>query len=352
VRIGTLWSDRVPLARGHCPGGWDASSQVEGEPILVASLLESSGDGIRVSHRGAVYTVRVRTKRAKADELHLLGDIDGRGTSLGAVIGRYMPGFEAASADGSKVVRCVTDKADGDDLLLTFQHGQDGVAADIVGSDGGLRYHQTSEDSQLLRCACLFRLPSSERIGWLATHVNNGRGIKGLLDKGLNSKFRTEFGDRVLEITPFVLGSALEEAVRNGRVDKVKLVKLERPNDRANAATDKWVPSGAEGRLELSIAARGRAQRLITNLLSRFLTEQDRAAFGEIVEFQGMTFDEARVEVLMPNGVTRRTFNIEQPDAGHAFTEDLDDLEMANDGSPLEDSLFEALRTILGNVSG
>jgi len=264
-----------------------------------------------------------------------------------------MPGFESASADASKIVRCVTDKADGDDLLLTFQHGQDGVAADIVGSDGSLRYHQTSEDSQLLQCACLFRLPGSERTGWLAIHVNNGRGIKGLLDKGLGSRFRAEFADRVLEITPFVLGSALEEAVRNSRVDKVRLVKLERPNDRANAATDKWVPSGAEGRLELSIAARGRAQRIITSLLSRFLTEQDpRAAFGEIVEFQGMTFDEARVEVLMPNGVTRRTFNIERPDAGHAFTEDLEGLEMANDGSPLEDSLFAALRTTLRNVSG
>jgi hypothetical protein len=263
-----------------------------------------------------------------------------------------MPGFESATADGSKVVRCVGDKVDGDDLLLTFQHGQDGVAADIVGSDGGLRYHQTAEDSQLLQCACLFRLPASQRIGWLAAHVNNGRGIKGLLDKGLCANFRDEFGDRVLEINPFVLGSALEEAVRSGRVDKVKLVKLERPNDRANAATDKWVPSGSEGRLELSIAARGRAQRLVTSLLRRFIVEDDRAAFGEIVEFEGMTFDEARVEVIMQNGVTRRTFNIEHPDAGHAFTEDLDDLEMAADGSPLEASLFAALRATLGNVSG
>jgi hypothetical protein len=262
-----------------------------------------------------------------------------------------MSDFESFTTDQSKVLRCVGDKVEGDDLLLTFQHGQDGVAADIVGADGGLRYHQTAEDSQLLQCACLFRFPAHERIGWLAAHVNNGRGIKGLLDKGLSAKFRDEFDDRLLEINPFVLGSALEEAVRNERIDKVKLVKLEQPNDRANAATDKWVPSGAEGRLELSIAARGRAQRLVTGLLRRFIVEDDRAAFAEIVEFEGMTFDEARVEVIMRDGATH-TFNIERPDAGHAFTEDLEGLEMAADGSPLEDSLFAALRATLRNVCG
>lgn len=263
-----------------------------------------------------------------------------------------MPGFELASTDLSKVLRCVGDKVEGDDLLLTFLHGQDGVAADIVGADGGLRYHQTAQDSQLLQCACLFRLPANERIGWLAAHVNNGRGIKGLLGQGLSARFRDEFDDLVLEINPFVLGSALEEAVRSGRVDKVKLVKLERPNDRANAATDKWIPSGTEGRLELAISARGRAQRLVTGLLRRFIVEDDRAAFGEIIEFEGMTFDEAKVEVIMRNGLTRRTFNIERPDAGHAFTEDLDDLELAADGSPLEDSLFAALAEKLRNVGG
>jgi hypothetical protein len=145
------------------------------------------------------------------------------------------------------------------------------------------------------------------------------------------------------------MGSVLEEAVQANRVDKVKLVKLERPNDRANAATDKWVASETEGKLELSITARGRAHRLVTSLLRRFIVESDQAAFGEIVEFQGMTFDEAKVEVIMTNGA-RRTFNIEHPDVGHAFTEDLR-VELEADGSPVEESVFAGLREVLRSVS-
>src|SRR5207253_4373071 len=141
------------------------------------------------------------------------------------------------------------------------------------------------------------------------------------------------------------LGSVLEEAVRRDQIAKVRLIKLERPEDRAVAATDKWIRAGAVGRLELDITARGRAERVLPSLIQRFLLGGDKSAFGEIIEFEGIKFDEAKVEVVLEDE-TRRTFNIEEPDSGHPFTEDLRDLEV-EDGEPTERSLFAALQAAL-----
>jgi len=277
-----------------------------------------------MTHRAAVYTIRVRKKydRSESKEPRRLGDIDEQGTYLRDVLARYCEGLEAVSADATNVVRCLEAKVDEDDLLITAQHGQTGVAADIVGATGQLRLHQTPEDTQLLRCGCLFRLAPTDDIGWLAVHIAHGRGIKGLLEKGLLEQFRqeTEFPQLKLEIVPFVLDSTLKAAVDADQVDKIKLVKLERPQDRAAAATDRWVPTGAVGRLELDISARG--TRVVSDLIRRYLGGE-RTVRNSIVEFQGITFDEAKVEVLLDGGA-RRTFNIEKPDAGHAFTQDLD----------------------------
>lgn len=301
-----------------------------------------------MSHRAAVYTVRVRRKwdRSESKECRSLGDIDEAGTYLRDVFERYCADFESLSEDETKVVRCTDCSLVGNDLLLTTQHGQNGLAADIVGASGELRLRQTPEDTQLLRCGALFRLPPADDIGWLAIHVAHGRGVKGLLEKGLLQQFRDEFPDLKLEIVPFVHESTLKAAVDHDQIDKVKLVKYERPDDRAAAATDKWVPAGVVGRLELDITARG--TRVVSDLIRRFL-HGEVDVFQNIVEFQGITFDQAKVEVVV-DGDSKRTFNIEKPDAGHAFTEDMEGLAMEND-EPTMDSVFAALRSALKNVS-
>jgi hypothetical protein len=254
--------------------------------------------------------------------------------------------LKSVSADETKLVRCTESSTSGDELLLTTQHGQNGLAADIVGASGELLLRQTPDDTQLLRCGSLFRLPPADDTGWLAVHVAHGRGVKGLLEKGLLEHFRDEFDNLKLEIVPFVHESTLKAAVEHNQIDKVKLVKFEQPNDRAAAATSRWVPAGVVGRLELDITARG--TRVLGDLVRRFLGG-DRSVFNNIVEFQGITFDQAKVEVIV-DGDTKRTFNIEKPDAGHAFTEDLEGLVMEND-EPTMDSVFAGLRTVLANVS-
>jgi hypothetical protein len=301
-----------------------------------------------MSHRAAVYTVRVRRKRDRSRAFRPLGDIDGQGSGLLSAFGRYMSEFESKTADGTKILRGVDSRIEGDELLIMTQNGQNGVTADLIDQSGSLIVHRTAKDTELLRCACLVRLPPAEQTGWLAAHVNNGRGIKGLPQKELARRFLEEYPDLVLDITPYVIASALRAAIEEDRIDQVKLVKWEQPNDRANAATDKWVDAGVGGRLELKITARGRAEHVLTRLLRQFVVDEDHSVFGEIVEFEGMTFDEARVEVEQDGA--KRTYNIEKPTAGHPVTQIMSGLTFLDDGEPEEASLFDALRLALSTV--
>ncbi len=298
-------------------------------------------------HRVAVYTVRTRRKRAEGYQL--LGDIDDQGSNLTAILADHLSELESVSADETRSVACTDVTVERDEVFVVLRHGQTGLAADIVDKIGELRLRQTPDDTQRVRCGCLFVLPAAEETGWLAVHINNERHIKGLLEKGIQERFRADFPDMVLEIKPYVMGSVLQKAVEEGRIDKLRLITWEQPHDRAIAATDKWVRQGAAAKLEMIITPRGRIERILSSLPLRFL-RGDQQAFGEIVEFEGIRFDEAKLEVALEDG-TRRTFNIERPDAGHAFTEDLTGLQM-EDGEPTDASLRAALRSALSTVMG
>lgn len=301
-----------------------------------------------MSHRAAVYTVRVH-KRNSPNDSRLLGDIDDNGSRLITAFKGYAEGLESETPDKLRAVRTVSSEIHGDELRLMLQHAQRGVAADIVSETGQLRIHQELNDSQRVRCGVLLQLPLNQTDGWMAVHLNNNRHVKGLLAQRLVYRFHQDFPDLTLRVAPYVLGSVLRTAVDRDKVEKVTLVKLERPSDRANADTDKWVRSDLGARVQLGIEARGRQAHVIPSLLSRFLGG-DNNAYGEIVEFGGLTFDEAKVQVRLENGGTR-TFNIERPETGHAFTEDLRDLDLQDDGEPTEPSLFAALRAALSTVA-
>jgi hypothetical protein len=302
-----------------------------------------------MSHRAALYTVEVRPKRDK--EPRLLGDFDGAGTSLLEVLRGYLGvAFASANPAKTKEVRIANCRVDENEerLAVAATHGRSGLKAQIVDQAGQLQFEQATTDSQLLQCACLFWLPPTQRRGWLAIHVNNGRGIKTLLENGIQEKFRADHPGFVLQMHPYVERSVLDKAIEEDRIGKVKLVKLERPSDQAMAITNKWIPGGVVGKFELSISAKTRGEHVLPDLIRRFLSS-NHVAREEIIEFEGVEFDEASVEVETDEG-GQRTFNIERPEAGHAFTEDLEGLELV-EGEPTHESVIQALGTALDRVS-
>jgi hypothetical protein len=306
-----------------------------------------AGEGM--SHRVALYTVQVRPKRDK--EQRLLGNFDEAGSSLIEVLQGYLSqGFSSSVEDGTKEVRVVSCVADenGEEFHVTATHGKSGLKATIVDGNGQLRLEQEAADSQLVPCACLFRLPPQQRRGWLAIHVNDGRGIKSLLDAGIQERFQNDYPDFLLHLYPYVERSVLDKALEEDRVEKVKLIKLERPSDQAMATTNQWIPGGAVGKYELSISVRTRGEHVIADPIRRFLGSENPQR-DEIIEFEGVEFDEASVEVSTDEG-GQKTFNIEKPQAGHAFTEDLDDLDYEND-EPTPASILAALGDALDRVA-
>jgi hypothetical protein len=300
-------------------------------------------------HRVALYTVRVYPRyRAKA--VRPLGNIDTSGTGLAETFQSYFKAgvFTHANDDGTRSVVCETSTLAGNEVQSMFAHGQSGYVAQIVDANKQLRIRQDVDDTQLVRCASLFRLEPNQTMGWWAIHVNNGRSAKSLIHNKLTEMFRNTQDKLTLQIEPWVRGEIFEEAVRQGRVDSVTLSRWERPSDRAASATGKWVQDNDKvAKVELRIKGH---ERLKNSRLMRFL-DGDQTAFGEIIQFEGMTFDEARIEVELENG-DKRTVNIEKPDAGHAFTVDLDDGDLDFDaGEPTPDSLLAGLGGVLDRLT-
>ena len=81
------------------------------------------------------------------------------------------------------------------------------------------------------------------------------------------------------------------------------------------------------------------------------LSRRDESAFAEIVEFGGLIFDEALVEVLLPDD-TRRLFDIAHPDVSRPVTIDLPGIRFDADGEPTPESLLAELRSVLAAAGG
>ena len=244
-------------------------------------------------------------------------------------------------------------------MMLT--HGQSGVVADIYDEEYRPAYHQDLEDTYEVKCGALFRFPPEQRRGWLAVHVNAGRGVKGLLVKGIDEGFRQEYPGLVLEINPAVSAQALKRAAQADRIEKMKLVKLIHPSDPALGIRNKWVRRNTIARLEIDLTGlsepegdtpknrRARLREMLRpNLLLQFFQGDRDVARQEMVEMLGLTFDEVKFEIRLPSGATR-TFNIERPGSGHAITEDLNDLKLTK-GEPSEASLRAGLRAAIAHA--
>ena len=311
-----------------------------------------------MSQRAVLYTVAVKRKFRR--EWMPLGDLDGAGERLIDLLRGYTSDLTLESDDTTKTVTSVPvtwpagEQDEDEELYVSLRHGERDVAAEIYDSDGVERYRQKLTDEARLRCGALFVLPADQERGWLALHTNSGRGVKGLPGPELMKRFAQTHDDHMLEFTPWVDRQALEQAVDDGAISDVRLTKLVEPGDVADAATNRWVPDGEIGKIEVKFYPRGRGKFLRAGPLRALIhgSDQEKAAAShEIVQFEGIEFDEARVAVVLDNGA-ERTFYIQRDEtAGHPWALDIDgQVEKDTDGNPTDASLRTALRNALAPV--
>jgi hypothetical protein len=297
-----------------------------------------------MNHRATMYTVGVH-KQYKPKDLLPFNDFDGKGASLADCLNGYLSDGFMEEGD-ERAVRCTQSNVIGDEIQALLTHGQSGMVAVIRGPQGHERLRQAVDDTHEVSCGLVLRLPGDETTGWWASHVIGTRSAKSLLKHGLVRRFMNDYPKLRLVVRPCVSGAALTAAVDSGEVESVKLVRLERPGDRRDRLTTQWVRRDQTAHIEVGIRA-GRDQNVLNGLLRRFFGGE-RNLFGQIVEFNGVEFDQAKISVSLPNGSTR-TFNIEHPDSGHAFSVDLEDLDL-RDGAPTPDSLFAAMGTAIDEM--
>ena len=295
-----------------------------------------------MSHRALIYNVLVHEKY-KPKEEKLLGNIDGSGTYLAEYLDQALSeSFAPVSHDGNRDVSCERTRLVEPDLGAVLRPGERGVRADIIGPGNQTSIFQQEKDhTQLLKCACLFRLPRNQRQGRLAIHVNHGRSVKSLLDSEITKRFREAFPDLMLKINPCVDAAAFEAAIDQDQLLSVNLYKNGRPNEIQDGR--KWGRADTGLKLQLSIKA-PRDKRLVPTLVKRVL-QGNAAAFGEIVEFADFPYEEAKFEVLLDDG-TKRSYNIHNLEAGHAMSQDIEPEDGA-DGYPTDESLYTELGRVL-----
>jgi hypothetical protein len=197
-----------------------------------------------------------------------------------------------------------------------------------------------------VNCGVVFDLPDTQELGWMAVHSWGGRGVKGIMHDEITRRFRNHFDDLRLVIRPFVAVRVLRAAIDAGKITSIRLIKYEQPRDRAFGSTNTWVRDGEIGKIELNIAPKGFGGRLKPGLIQRFFGANALGARDAIVEFEGLEFDEALVEVEMAPGV-HRTFNIDDMSKGFPYSVELVDLEFGSDDDPTDESLRRALEAAI-----
>lgn len=229
------------------------------------------------------------------------------------------------------------------DLKVMLRPGEKGIRADIMDEKGQLQMQQEPRHTQILQCGSLFRLPRNETHGWWIAHVNNGRGVKGLVAEEIIRQFRESYDDLVIKFTPAVNAAALQEALNRDRLLSVRLFKYDESSDIADRG--KWEREDSGRKLELAIKpAKGRL--LDPTPLKKFFA--GKKTLGQVSEFEGLNFESAKVEVELANG-NQRTFNIASPDSGYPMSQDIHP-ETSPNGDLKDASLFDELRTVIDDL--
>ncbi len=216
-----------------------------------------------MAHNAAVFSVYVHPVY-KPSELRRLGNFNNKGAALASALRAYVSGLH--EKDGDRTLEVVRDNLSGDELQLVVKHGQSGVSADIYDKNRKKRLHQNPDDTHEITSGVLFQLPKAQDMGWLAVHVHGNRSPKQILYRALSMRFRAEH-ELKLVVAPVVSTAMLIQAVEEGKLNSVKLTRLERPTDARKRITQKWVRHDQRARIEVLIRA-GSGEHVVGNLVA------------------------------------------------------------------------------------
>jgi hypothetical protein len=299
-----------------------------------------------MSHRAALYEVKVRPHR-KADDWQLLGDYDHAATWLGGSIAADLTSLNGEGSGGNVKAQfeAALPNLWSDEVGASILSGRKGVRS-VLRRRSDPPFARTPDHFEDMRSAVLFSLPRNDVAGRLAVHVPHGHSCKSILEVHL----RRSMADRgfFLKLAPIVSQDALLEAVERGAIERVTLIKQDPTSSDKFRDAAQW-GSDEIDRLELTIPSK-RDVWLRRDPLKKFLDDRSEENLRQIIEFEGLIFDEVAVTVELPDGA-HRTYYLEHREGGHPMTIGLDLMDADELGAGPE-HLTAELRKAASTVSG
>lgn len=186
-------------------------------------------------------------------------------------------------------------------------------------------FQQEEEHTSRVQCFALLRADRASTTGFLALHANSRRNIRGPLLKKVNELLAVVGNGQIrFVLNPYVDREVMMQAIREGEVQKVRLVRYARPDYRTTIE-DQWFPDGDVGVEELFLSVKGKGKRLLTRLLEAWLHDSQSDEAQQILVYHDVKFEQAKIEIVRPDG-SKRTYILNDPVAGRAMSYDLEPL--------------------------
>lgn len=223
--------------------------------------------------------------------------------------------LDAQSRSGDIVVRYADPLPSlrSDEAGAALSRGRSGVTSNFT-RNGTLSYERQQDDTEMVCAVTLFSIPQGGYEGRAVLHVPHGMGYKSVLEPEIVSWFKS-YG-LVFSMKPCVNTAAYAQAVRDGRIKKLRLSVSS--SGRGLMATDYARGVGADKVTIVFEPHRGQFMRV--RQLEEFLANQSEDHFRSLLQIEDSIYEEADVEVKLPNG-TSRTFRVDAPESGGALME-------------------------------
>lgn len=302
-----------------------------------------------MGQRGYCYFAKLTDLSTKSDMT--FGDFDGYGTSFVGFLEGCLRNANMDDGEHSAVVNFLKrDNNSGsavESLRIGAGHGESGIIAAIEDTAGKVLFQQTEDHTSRVQCFALLRADRAATTGFLVLHGNSRRTMRGPMLSYVNKALKSVGDGHIrLGLTPYVDSEAMRRAIEEGEIQRVRLIRYARPESRTTIE-DQWFPRGQVGVEEFSLSLKGKGKRLLTRLLEAWSHDGHGEAARQIFVFEGLKFEEAKIEVVLPDG-SKRTYILNDPDAGRAMSYDLEPLGVPR-GVDLgqEPQVSAALRKVL-----
>lgn len=304
-----------------------------------------------MTHRAKLYHVKIH-KLGKGEDIQLLGNVDGHGTSAAKIIKDGLRKLDATNNENTIHISYESSMQDidGDQVGVTLLRGNSGITSTIKEKNKiVLQRHQDHTES--VRAGVLFALPRAKDRGVAALHIPHGMGYKSILENELKKDFR-KF-NLLITLAPIVPIDAFHQAVRQGHITKLTLTKYD-VSDSDLFSQYAELDNSNTSRMKLVFEPK-RKNWLRHDPIERFVNNPTDETRQQLLEFSSLQFEEAHITVKLVNNITR-TFNIENVEGGHPMSIDLNikelqDSQINSNLGAIRDDLFKELKGAIRSVS-